>query len=125
MVVDGIELLRMIRDGELKNGDKVQAIYNNFKMTYFLGRGALYSDELIQNSKTEMHVSVLMARKFEILTKEDKEIDIQAIEEFEIGGCNVKMGDTWVSTESLVNDMLLDKTNQLIKAVKQLDKKIK
>lgn len=59
---------------------------------------------------------------FKILSEEDKEIDIQAIKEFEIGGCNVKMGDTWVSTESLVNDMLLDKTNRLIKAVKQLDK---
>ena len=65
-----------------------------------------------------------IVNKFEILSEEDEEIDIQAIEEFEIGGCNVKMGDTWVSTESLVNDMLLDKTNRLIKAVKQLDEKI-
>lgn len=70
-----------------------------------------------------------LTTKFEILPedydKKDKEIDIDKLEEFEVAGCNVKMGDTWISTESLVGDMLVDKTNKIIKALKQLNDKLK
>lgn len=58
------------------------------------------------------------------LIEEPEKIDIQAIEEFEICGCNIKFNDTFISTESVVMDMVLDKTNKLIQAIKQIDNKL-
>ena len=58
------------------------------------------------------------------IIEEQQDIDIQAIEEFEIAGCNIKFNNTYISTESIINDMILDKTNKLVQAVKQLDREI-
>lgn len=56
--------------------------------------------------------------KFEILSEEDKEIDIQAIEEYE--ECIINQAS---SSEDIKD--LARKYNILTKAIKQLDKKIK
>ena len=61
----------------------------------------------------------------EIKLIEDNTIDIDSIEEFELAGCNVKFNDTFIPTESLINDMVLDKINELIRLAKQHDKEIK
>ena len=55
----------------------------------------------------------------------EDEIDIDSIEEFEIVGCNIKFNDTLLPTESIINDMILDKMNKLVQAVKQIDKRVK
>lgn len=55
----------------------------------------------------------------------EDEIDIDSIEEFEIVGCNIKLNDTLLPTESIINDMILDKMNKLVQAVKQIDKRVK
>lgn len=55
----------------------------------------------------------------------DNNIDIDSIEEFELAGCNVKFNDTFIPTESLINDMVLDKINELIRLAKQHDREIK
>lgn len=60
----------------------------------------------------------------EILDEED-EIDIQSIEEIDVVGCNIKVGDRIIPTENEINDYNIIKINQLIKAVKQLDNKLK
>jgi uncharacterized protein YeeX (DUF496 family) len=57
--------------------------------------------------------------------EEIEEIDIDSIEEFELAGCNVKFNDTFISTESLINDMVLNKINELTKAIKQINNKLK
>lgn len=66
----------------------------------------------------------IVNKDFEIVQKQD-EIDIDSIEEFEIVGCNIKLNDTLLPTESIINDMILDKMNKLVQAVKQLNKEIK
>lgn len=63
--------------------------------------------------------------KFDFELIEDNNIDIDSIEEFEVAGCNVKFNDTFIPTESLINDMVLDKINQLIRLAKQHDREIK
>lgn len=121
MIVDGVELLIMAKNNKIKNRTKIKNV--NYDKYYEYRDRTFWAETY--NIGEEMAFSEILENQFIILSegrKEDEEIDIQAIEEFEIAGCNVKMGDTWVSTESLVNDMLLDKTNRLIKAVKQLDK---
>lgn len=55
----------------------------------------------------------LMYSKFEILSEKDEEIDIQAIEELE------------VFEERVTTAKIIDTINDLVKAIKQLDKKIK
>lgn len=66
----------------------------------------------------------IVNKDFEIVQKQD-EIDIDSIEEFEIVGCNIKLNDTLLPTESIINDMILDKMNKLVQAVKQLNKEVK
>ena len=121
MIVDGVELLIMAKNNKIKNRTKIKNV--NYDKYYEYRDRTFWAETY--NIGEEMAFSEILENQFIILSegrKEDEGIDIQAIEEFEIGGCNVKMGDAWVSTENLVNDMLLDKTNKLIKAVKQLDK---
>ena len=88
----------------LKNGTIVRAIYEYEKYNYIFRNGYLIEEE----TEMEMGNSVLIARKFEILSEEDEEIDIEAIE-FENQ-----------LTVSANNRMI----EQLIKAVKQLNKKL-
>ena len=65
----------------------------------------------------------LMYLKFEILSEEDEEIDIQAIKELdkEVAYTNIDYVTGWDKKEQII----IDKQNEIIKAIKQLDKKIK
>lgn len=71
---------------------------------------------------TDMSWYLRKENKFEILSEEDEEIDIQSIEKL----------DEWITrrngevtqTEGKILD-IANKTNELLKAIKQLDKKIK
>ena len=58
------------------------------------------------------------------LKEEPEEINIQGIEEFKIVGCNIEFNETLISTANCIEDMMVSKINELIKAVKQLDRKI-
>jgi hypothetical protein len=120
MIVDGVRLLELVKDNKFEDGDEIRPqITTNAIYVY----SAYYRNFTDKKTGNQLTVQEYVFWSFDI-PEENKEIDIQAIKEFEIAGCNVKMGDTWVSTESLVNDMLLEKTNKLIKAVKQLDIKL-
>lgn len=118
MIVDGVELLRMIRDGEIKDGTIIQVTYyDNYRINYTFKHNCLYE------GGKEIGNSVLLAdHMFEILSEEDKEIDIQAIYDFD----EVRDLSTW-SNETLSDNqrILIKRVSQLIKSVKQLDKKIK
>ena len=72
-------------------------------------------DDLIDKETSEsVEVKWLIDTTIEILSEEDEEIDIQSIEEFEFG-----------EIEDKNNYETRYKINELIKAVKKLDKKIK
>ena len=95
--------------------NRLNYIYNNNRKTYESEYGEFMSFDFI-NNVLNMQVEII---------EEQQDIDIQAIEEFEIAGCNIKFNNTYISTESIINDMILDKTNKLVQAVKQLDRKIR
>lgn len=46
----------------------------------------------------------------------------EMIELFEIAGCNVKFNDIFIPTENIINDMILGKINELVRAVNQIKK---
>ena len=118
MVVDGVKLLRMIRDNKFKNGDRIKEIEIGRIYEYDgeYGFWQIRTDDYIRIN--ELEVSMIVNRKFEILSEEDKEIDIQAIEEL----------DLWAGYNASDDKNIIDnrqKINEVIKAIKQLDKKIK
>lgn len=116
----GYELIGKLN--ELPLGTKIQSC-----------DGEIY--ELVENSicrtfsrkgrkQTRFLTYIILSKEFELI-EENQDIDIQSIEEFEIAGCNVKFNNTFISTESLINDMVLEKINQHTRAIKQLDRQIK
>lgn len=110
MVVDGIEILRMIRDNEFKDGDEIKEDKKIFK--YNESVESFFKDDEAENPMMYYYTDKDFASaEFEILTKEDKEIDIQAIGEYKT-----------IYTERCIDKEVRDKINELIKAVKQLDK---
>lgn len=113
MIVDGVEIMRMIRDGEFEDDDKIKEDKKIFK--YNDSVESFFKEDEAENPMMYYYTDKDFASaEFEILTKENKEIDIQAIEEFEFG-----------ETEEKTNYENRTKINELIKALKQLDKKIK
>ena len=118
-VVDGVELLRMIRDGEIERGRKINLISDtdNYSDTYY------FSGCNIRHLKGDYEIGSerLLNKKFkyELL---DKEIDIQAITFFD----EVRDLSTWSNGTLSDNQReIFNKIRELIKAVKKLDKKIK
>ena len=115
MVVDGVELLRMIRDGEVKENTK---LVDDFNYEYFYEKDEcedliLYEFDNIVHKKIIPDYTMFQNNHFKILL-EDEEIDIDNIEEFEFG-----------KIEDKTNYETRIKINELIKAVKQLNGKIK
>ena len=96
----------------LKNGTKIKS-HDEYEYEY------IFKNETFWDiGNTEMMVSDLMGYNFEILSEEDEEIDIQSIEEYE---------EFFIDQSNSSDDVksLARKCNELIKAVKKLDKKIK
>ena len=119
-VVDGVELLRMIRDGEIKDGTEFKV--NNYDSVY------IYIAELgIKNKACDDYIDDVLTlkgiadAKFKILLSEDEEIDIDSIEElndihyYDVSRMTVKETDEY---HALIANTLKD----VIKAVKQLNK---
>jgi hypothetical protein len=112
-IIDGVELLRMIRDKELKENTKFKII----------GSGRIYEyrggDKIYDFSEeTNMRACWLIGTKFEILS--DDEIDIDSILEIDIN-------DDYKYTEQDIEHLIHFFTgylNKIIKAVKQLNKKL-
>ena len=117
-IVDGVELLRLIRDGEIKNKETFNNINEDLLLTY--ENGVLY----YYNERTECDCELfrdyslnsVLKCNFEILSEEDEEIDIQSIKEIDI---TLDFNDV----EKWEDEMqIASKINELIKAVKKLDK---
>lgn len=123
MVVDGVEVLRMIRDGEIKDKTKIKDDCKTY--VYDSKVGSFFEDDANDDGNHIMHyfTDIEFSRtKFEILS-EDKEINIQAIEEIEKIDFNGIDGRANLDIKSARE--IGQKINALVKAVKQLDKKIK
>ena len=118
-VVDGVELLRMIKEDKLKYGDKIKNTRTNAIYVYYDGT-ALWRIE--QNKEfEEIGISVLVTGEFEILSKENEEIDIDKIEEL---GKILYIGNNAENVKVVFNN-IIDKQNEILKALKQLNNKLK
>ena len=111
-IVDSSQLLDLAKNGFLKNGTKI--ISNDEDKFEYVFKGETFWDD----RNEEMAVSELMYHRFEILSEEDKEINIQNIHELQ-EFTNNRLYDT----NSIHANR--QKINKLIRIVKQLDKKIK
>lgn len=110
--VDGIELLRLIRDNQFKDGDKIKEDDRIFR--YSLEIESFFTVDGDENPMMFYYTDKEFAStKFEILSEEDEEIDIQSIVEFII--------PTTYLDEEAETMYVRGKINELIKAVKQLD----
>lgn len=124
MKYKGYELLKAIVNGEIKDGTKFKCL-NEKPMQYYTDSNIYrYEHGSLLGRFGGFNILSIVNKDFEIVQKQD-EIDIDSIEEFEIVGCNIKLNDTLLPTESIINDMILDKMNKLVQAVKQLNKEIK
>ena len=140
-VVDGVELLRMIRDKELKDGTKIKSRAYDKIFEFDKEKQNVYVEDSAEDLFDYMYLNEIIADKFEILSEEDEEIDIQSIEDLKyetiieiLGECDCWKGNELycLKTFSKNDENLLKsnaenhkKINELLKAIKQLDKKIK
>ena len=112
-IYKGWELIKAIEDGEIKNGTKIIPHYlnNDCTVKYFeYSYGFLeahYKDNRCNDNDVNVCVFLDNNRTFEVI---DDEIDIDSIEELK--------GIVEYSTER-------NTINQLIQAVKQIDKRVK
>lgn len=143
-IVDGVELLRMIRDGEIKDKTKINRIMSTGKKeklvyeTYQLRK--IYKDESKGVFFKEYNLLTLKDN-FEILSEEDEEIDIQSIEHKELDILQEVLGkcDLWQGNEDYILKVINENNNRLanailkvsnenktiLKAIKQLDRTMK
>lgn len=122
-IVDGVELLRMIRDGELKQDQEMIDINKN-KKYYFDGACIIGKEEfeMLLSNITDVSFSRM---KFRILSAEDEEIDIDSITEIYINDIkSVGESETKCWTGRNLDIAFANKINDLIKAIKQLNNKI-
>lgn len=112
-VVDGVELLRMVRDEELKEETKLRDIIDG-EIYVVTGTtdGIIREDENGTFLNDYGIMDTLICAKFEILSEEKEEIDIDSIKELD-----ARIGPN-------LQDAKASKINDLIKAVKQLNKKL-
>lgn len=138
MVVNGVELLKMIKDGKIKDNTIIK---NNWSGQYWVYiRDILYwSDEkgnikssginwYKDKSKTSVVSTYHLVNTEVIEIIEDKEIDIQAIRKLElIEECVRNPGESIGHIEYRAKEprLIALTTNEIIEAIKQLDKKIK
>lgn len=117
-VVDGVELLRMIRDGEIKNGTTINLYLDQHQIgEYYLNDKQIINkcEERLIDDEFFIDTFISNSSKFEILSEEDEEIDIDNLTEMNL------------LSESNIGEkinIITQNINELIKAVKQLNKKL-
>ena len=116
MIVDGAKLLELVKDNKFEDGDEIRPqITTNAIYVY----SAYYRNFTNKKTGNQLTVQEYVFWTFDIPEKEDKEIDIQAIEELR----KLKLTNTNITEDIAVINR--DKINEIVKAIKQLDKKIK
>ena len=140
-IVDGVELLRLIRDKELKDGTKIKSRTYDKIFEFDKEKQNVYVEDSTEDLFDYMYLNEIIADKFEILSEEDEEIDVQSIEHKELDILQEVLGkcDLWQGNEDYILKVINENNNRLVnailkvsnenktilKAIKQLDKKIK
>lgn len=116
-IYKGWELIKAIADGEIKNNTKIIPHYpkNNCIVEYFEYFCGFFKAYYKEGRRSDEDVNVCVFfdndRTFEVI---ENEIDIDNIEEYK-----------QEHTERCIDIDIRNKINELIQAVKQLDKRIK
>lgn len=112
----GYELLNLIGENKIKKGTKFKAkIKDAEEIVIFDGKDLNYED--VKSTPTFFFDYYLLSILNGTFTIIEKEIDIQNIEEYKEEYIEIGTSDSNIKS-------LAKKCNELIKAVKQLDKKI-
>ena len=121
MIYKGYELLKAIADGEIKEGSKFIDTYGEYiyKREEASGENVLYRIDEVTEEYTSPDYSYFAEKGNDFELIED-EIDIDSIDELDKNG-------TFINGE--INDQrvidIQNKINQLVQAVKQLNKEVK
>lgn len=107
----GYELVQAIAEGKIKEGSKFK-IHRTVGAIAILEKGTLHFTE---GNKRNLTINDLLIYTFELI--EDEEIDIQSIEELDT--------HTFDSNTRTITIQNRNKINEILEAVKQLDKRIK
>lgn len=121
----GIELLQAIAKNEIKENTKFIDKYNInyiYKLDGIEGELALYKQEQYYEDSIPDY-SMFIDNTFAEI-KEEQDIDIQSIEEFEIDKNNYIQTELGAFKTRKMDIAFLNKINEIIQAVKQLDRKI-
>lgn len=117
-IVDGVELLRMIKENKFEDGVEIRAKVTTNQIYVY---SAYYRNFTHKKTGNQLKAQEYVFWDFEILSEEkEEEIDIQAIEEDRVT-CEINNLDN----AKFVIRKNEDNIAMLIKAVKQLDKKVK
>ncbi len=122
--IDGIELLKMIKDGKIPYRTKINIVSDDETLKFYTIYGEYRQLHLIRDDNGKIKdircidTEDLLTYKFEIV--EQEEIDIQGLAE--IPGL-IHVLDVDKMNDNI--DILVNQCNYLVQAVKQLDNKIK
>lgn len=118
MIIDGIELLEKVKNNEFEDGDEIIAQITKDPIYVY----SAYHRNFI-NKKTNIHLKVqdYVFWTFDI-KEQNKEINIQAIGE--LNDTNFKMIEMTDEEINYYQNITRSTLNEVIKAVKQLDKKM-
>lgn len=121
MVVDGVKLLELVKDNKFEDGDEIiPQITTNAIYVY----SAYYRNFTDKKTGNQLTVQEYVFWTFDIPEKEGEMMDIQAIEEI---GIYCKIIENTENEKVLFNMMQnnANKIDEILNAVKHLDKKIK
>ena len=128
-----IELLNLLAENKIKRGTRIKYGNYTFKIDYPNLCGIYIEGGSTGREDSLFSQLDICALNYEVeILEDEEEIDINDIEEL-VGNVNVRMNNKTVDADDLFYTIsnivksvgsLKDKTNQLVKAVKQLDKKI-
>lgn len=127
-IVDGVELLRMLKNKEIKDFTKIY-VEPSFSTAYrfYIMKGIyiqihMYRED-IKGIEKDVEIRALdtndLLNKNFVLPEEDEEIDIQSIKGIDIN-LDFNNVEKWEDEMQIAS-----KIDELLKAIKQLDKKIK
>lgn len=121
MIVDCVGLMKTIKNGKLKTGTKITVHTPNYDTDYWFWGN--WFGEADGYSKKMDNIELYLCDKdcmFEFISEEDKdkEIDIQSLQ-----GIDLYHGLNASEDQNIITNRL--KINEIVRALKQLDKEIK
>lgn len=120
----GHELIRAISDGEIKENTRFREMEEN--RYYIVKDRKLWEQEDIGIYNSKLENLQITYGIFELIEGEEiegEEIDIQSIKEFEIDKNNYIQTDLGAFKTRKMDIAFLNKINELVQAVNQLDKR--